>query len=125
MYVTDAGARTIRKITAAGDVTTLAGSGAAGSADGQGRAASFDAPAGIAVGPDGNIYVSDNLNGKIRMITPSGMVTTLAGNGGTSSVDGTGIHARFYNPLGLAFDPSGALMVMDNSSGTLRKIVFQ
>ena len=103
----------------------IAGSGTAGSADGQGTAASFDSPAGIAIGPDGNIYVSDNTDGKIRMITPSGMVTTLAGNGSMTSVDGTGIHARFYNPLGLAFDANGALMVMDNNSGKLRKIVFQ
>src|SRR5512143_2109707 len=62
-------------------VTTLAGSGSAGFADGSGAAASFDTPLGLTIGPDGNLYVADALNFYIRKVSPAGDVTTFFGDG--------------------------------------------
>ena len=88
---------TIRKVTPAGVVTTLAGlAGSSGSADGTGSAARFYHPSGVAVDSAGNVYVADCGNHTIRKVTPAGVVTTLAGLAGNhGSADGTGSAARF------------------------------
>ncbi|OQB29317.1 MAG: Serine/threonine-protein kinase PknD [Bacteroidetes bacterium ADurb.Bin174] len=126
IYVTDGENHAIRKITPAGVVTTLAGSGTAGSADGTGAAASFNRPSGIAIGPDGHLYISESGNHTIRKITlPDGVVTTIAGIAGTSGNDnGSGASATFYTPRGLAFDAVGNLYVADYSNDQIRKITF-
>jgi IPT/TIG domain/NHL repeat/GYF domain 2 len=122
VYVADSGNHTIRKITPAGVVTTLAGTaGSVGSADGTGSAAQFNFPRGVAVDGSGNVYVADT--NTIRKITPAGVVTTLAGTAGTSgSADGTGSAARFYSPRGVAVDGSGNVYVADTFNSTIRKI---
>jgi sugar lactone lactonase YvrE len=126
LYVADSVNRTIRKITASGIVTTLAGSaGNRGSTDGTGGAARFDSPAAVATDGDGNVYVSEMFNNTIRKITPSGAVTTLAGVPGffkTGSADGTGSAARFTNPAGIATDRDGNIYVADWVNATIRKI---
>jgi sugar lactone lactonase YvrE len=127
IYVTDGENHAIRKITPAGVVTTLAGSGTAGSADGTGTAASFNGPSGIAISPkDGHLYVSEWKNHTIRKITlPDGVVTTIAGIAGTSGNDnGSGASATFNQPRGLTFDASGNLYVADHSNHQIRKITF-
>ena len=88
VYVSDGVNDLIRKITPAGTVTTLAGSGAVGAADGAGTAASFNGPAGLAVDASGNIYLADSNNNLIRKITPAGMVTTIAGSGQSGAKNG-------------------------------------
>jgi formylglycine-generating enzyme required for sulfatase activity len=103
-------------------VTTLAGSGTAAFADGQGTAASFSAPSKIAVDKIGNIYVSDSWNNKIRKITPSGIVTTIAGSGSFGFSDGQGALARFANPNGVAVADSGNIYVADSYNNRIRKI---
>lgn len=121
VYVTDA--TTLRKITPGGNVTTFAGSGMFGSADGTGTAAQFDSPAGAAVDRAGNLYVADEGNSTIRTITPAGMVTTLAGTAGQrGSADGTGAAARFNLPSGIAVDGAGNVFVADEGNDTIRKI---
>src|SRR6185369_2209512 len=81
IYVADAGeSNRIRKISPDGNVTTLAG-GNEGFADGIGTSASFNTPSALALGPDGNLYVADTGNNRIRKITPAGQVTTVAGDG--------------------------------------------
>src|SRR6266567_1205438 len=97
VYVTDGSYHTVRKITPAGVVTTLAGTpGVTGSADGTGSAARFYSPFGIAVDSVGNLYVTDLNNHTIRKITPAGVVTTIAGTVGViGSTDGSGTAARF------------------------------
>src|SRR5438132_834126 len=83
VYVADSTNHTIRRITPAGAVTTLAGStGQSGSADGTGSATRFNYPFGVAVDNAGNVYVADTHNHTIRKITPAGAVTTLAGSAG-------------------------------------------
>ncbi len=124
VYVADAFNQTIRKITAAGAVTTLAGSpGVRGEADGTGGAASFNHPASVAVDATGNVYVADAFNDTIRKITAAGVVSTLAGSAGISgSNDGTGINALFNQPMGVAVDASGNVFVADTANATIRRI---
>jgi sugar lactone lactonase YvrE len=114
VYVAESAGNRIRRITPAGVVTTLAGSGTAGAADGTGTAAQFNGPAAAAVDTNGNMIVADTMNGAIRKITPAGAVTTFAG------VDSVGNPARFARPIGLVFDARGELMVIE---ATLRGAV--
>jgi alpha-tubulin suppressor-like RCC1 family protein len=122
LYVADYYNNKIRKITPSGVVTTFAGSGTAGNADGTGTAASFNRPAALTVDVSGTIYVADYLNNKIRKITPSGVVTTFAGSGVAGSLDGTGTAASFSSPSGIAVDASGNVFVADKDNSTIRKI---
>ena len=106
----------VRKIAPDGTVTTLAGTlgSPAGDQDGTGSAASFDVPEGIAVDAQGNVYVAEAMGCVIRKITPSGGVTTLAGQAGQrGQADGTGSAARFNDPEALAVGPAGNVWVSD------------
>src|SRR5438105_752819 len=125
VYVADENNQTIRKITPAGVVTTLAGlAGNPGSADGTGSAARFNGPRGVATDSSGNVYVGDYGNHTIRKITPAGVVTTLAGLAGNpGSADGTGSAARLFQPRGVATDSSGNVYVADSGNQTIRKII--
>ncbi len=125
LYVTEQKNYDIRKIAADGTVTTVAGTGQAGSADGGATDAGFNYPVGIVADLSGNLYVTDNGYGTIRIITSAGFVATVAGNGNQTSVDGIGYQASFKNPLGMAMDSGGNLYVMDNSSNKVRKVTVQ
>jgi len=122
VYVADYNGLVIRKISTTGVVTTLAGSGAPGSANGNGRAASFFCPSGVATDASGNIYVADNNNNLIRKISPSGVVTTLAGSGAAGSANGIGIAASFNQPGSVSTDASGNVYVADANNNQIRKI---
>lgn len=115
VYVADSGNNTIRRITPGGAVSTLAGTpGVTGSADGAGAAAQFNAPSGVAVDGAGNVYVADSGNATIRVITPGGAATTLAGTpGATGNADGTGHSAQFQKPTAMAVDGAGNVYVAD------------
>jgi sugar lactone lactonase YvrE len=125
LYVADARNNKIRKITSAGIVTTFAGSGSPGAADGTGTAATLNYPTGIAIDTAGNLYVADNSNNEIRMITPSGVVTTIAGSTKSGDTDGTGTAAVFEYPYGIAIDKSGNIYVTDQGNDKVRKITRQ
>jgi sugar lactone lactonase YvrE len=122
LYVADSGNYCVRKITPGGMVTTLAGQGGApGSEDGTGGAARFGILAGLAIGPGGNLFVTDSDHATIRKITPAGAVTTLAGSAGVPGTDdGPAGSARFLYPLGIAADASGNVFVSDGR--VLRRI---
>ncbi|TDX00906.1 NHL repeat-containing protein [Dinghuibacter silviterrae] len=122
VYVADYFNCEIRKVTPAGVVTTFAGSGSPGAADGNDTAASFNGPVGIAIDQQGNLYVSDQNNHKIRKITPAGVVSTLAGNGKAASVDGADTAASFIQPDGIGVDGSGNVYVADRKGFKIRKI---
>jgi sugar lactone lactonase YvrE len=123
LYVADKLNNKIRKITPTGLVTTIAGSGAYGLADGQGSAAQFNNPFGIAVDFSNNLYVADTGNHRIRKITPSGVVTTIAGSG-QGYMDGQGLSAQFNEPVGITTDSLGNLYVCDAANDRIRKITF-
>jgi Tol biopolymer transport system component len=124
IYVADTGNHTIRRITAGGIVTTLAGEpGVIGSDDGQGTAARFSSPQGVAVDASGTVYVADRGNHSIRKVTAAGVVTTLAGLAGNfGGTDGAGSAARFNLPRGVAVDPSGNVYVADTNNHTIRRV---
>ena len=123
LRVADQANNTVRYVTAAGVVTTLAGVAGMGSADGTGSAARFYNPGGVTADSAGNLYVADANNNTIRKITPAGVVTTLAGLAGTSgSDDATGGDARFNDPSGVAVDNTGNVYVADFANHTIRKI---
>ncbi|HUM03254.1 MAG TPA: NHL repeat-containing protein [Thermoanaerobaculia bacterium] len=103
-------------------VTTLAGSGAHGSADGTGTAATFYTPQGLAVDSSGNVYVADKFSNKIRKITPEGEVTTFAGSGSLGSDDGPAAAATFFYPYGVAVDLSRNVYVADTYNYKIRAI---
>jgi len=123
LYVCDSWNHTIRKISVAGDVTTLAGlAGYFGAADGTNSKARFNRPCGIVVDSATNIYVADCFNHTIRKITANGLVSTIAGLAGVwGSADGTNNTARLHLPQGLALSPSGELFFADSGNQTLRK----
>jgi len=122
VYVADLGNNMIRKISPNGVVSTLAGSGAQGAANGQGTAASFCEPGGVAVDAAGNVYVADAVNNMIRKITPAGLVSTIAGNGDTGAADGAGAAATFNYPMDVAVDAAGNVYVADYGNNLIRMV---
>lgn len=127
VYVADRDNNSIRKVTATGVVTTLAGnlSFNTGSTDGTGSAARFNQPYGVGVDAAGNVYTSESGNVVIRKITPTGVVTTLAGlSGAVGSTDGTGNAVRFRGPRQIALDARGNIYVADMDNHLIRMSVF-
>jgi DNA-binding beta-propeller fold protein YncE len=133
LYVSDWVNHRIRMIAPDGTVTTVAGSGPSGSngglVDGPADVARFFGPEGLTVDSQGNIFVADTLNNRIRRISPDGMVTTVAGSGpGTvygfdgALVNGPAATARFSDPSDVAVDAAGALYVTDRLNHVIRKI---
>jgi streptogramin lyase len=127
LYVVDAAAQRIRRVRPDGTVDTIAGSGSlepgssavlGGFADGAAHAARFNWPRGIAVAPDGTIYVADTGNHVIRKITPGGRVSVFAGSvSEPGDVVGPRPRARFDAPMGLAVDAKGDVYVADRRAG--------
>ncbi len=121
LYVGDAGNNAIRKISTAGAVSTLAGSGLALFNNGIGTAASFSNPWGVAVDSSQTVFVSDAFNSVIRKISSSGQVTTFAGNRVAGHLDGLATSANFNLPSGIAVNSAGVVYVVEQSY--IRKIV--
>jgi sugar lactone lactonase YvrE len=122
LYVADTGNNRVRKVTPEGVVTTLAGEGVAGFADGPAAQSRFDSPVGLAVDKDGNVYVADTYNDRVRVVTKDGVVKTLAGSGAPGSADGAAASASFDTPCGVAVGEAGEVYVADAGNDRLRKI---
>lgn len=124
IYVSDEGNHKIRKISPDGAVSTFAGNGTAGDRDDkEGKLAMFNQPAGIAVNSEGNVFVADQLNHKIRIVNPDGSVSTLAGNGFAGSANHPDpIQASFNNPRAVAIGAAGWIYVCDTGNQLIRRI---
>jgi sugar lactone lactonase YvrE len=123
VFVADGANNRIRKVTAMGVVTMLAGGPRSlGSADGTGSAARFNFPHGVAVDRAGNLFVADCGNATVRKVTPAGVVTTIGGAPGvTGWADGIGTSAQFCSPCGIAVDRAGRLYVVDAGNNRIAK----
>ena len=122
LYVTDAHNHRVRRVTKAGVVTTIAGSGERGLYDNKGLSVQFNYPEGIAIDKSGNLYVAEYGNHCIRKLTPDGYVTTLAGNGAAGTADGVGVAAQFQQAEGIVADASGNLYVADRNNHLIRRV---
>jgi sugar lactone lactonase YvrE len=122
LYVADTGNNRIRKITKEGNVTTVAGDGNTGFRDGPASQAQFNAPVGVALDKDGNVYVADTYNDRIRLITKEGEVRTFAGAGRPGQMDGASDAALFDTPCALVVTQAGDVYVADTGNNRLRKI---
>ncbi len=116
VYVADSYNDCIRKISTDGTVSTIAGGKSPGLADGQAEASLFDTPSGIAIDSQGNLFVADTGNDRIRRITPQGEVTTFAGG------EAGGDIGNFHGPTGIAVTHDGFVFVTDRHSGRIRRI---
>jgi len=129
VYVADYGNSLVRKIVVSTKVvTTFAGSGAAGYADGAGTAAIFNRLSSLCTDASGNLLIADLSNYRIRLITtPAAVVTTIAGSGTGAETNGTGTAAAFNNTGGICIDNSGNCYIVDfptATTGTVRKMVL-
>ena len=124
IYVAERGANVIRRIGLDGSVSTLAGlPGAPGDAEGQGDTARFKRPSGLALDPTGNLWVADTGNHTIRMVTPQGLVKTVAGRSGVfGHLDGEANNALFFRPMGVVVDGKGTVFVADTYNNAIRKL---
>lgn len=122
IYVADSGNNVIRKITPEGEVSTLAGTGEAGNADGDAGEAQFDTPTGITMDSSDNLLVTDEGNNTVRKITPAGEVSTIAGTGEAGFADGVVAEAQFDAPHGIAIDDQDNIYVTDVGNSRVRKI---
>jgi sugar lactone lactonase YvrE len=129
VYIADMGNQRVRKISASGVVSTVAGTGTAGfSGDGgPGTQAQLSSPYGVAVDPAGNVYIADTGNGRIRMVDSSGTITTVAGSNGFlySGDGGLATNAVFDSPFGIAADSHGNLFVADQYDSVIRMLTPQ
>ncbi|MDX2273229.1 MAG: NHL repeat-containing protein [Cyanobacteriota bacterium] len=121
LYVADQGNHRIRQISPAGEVSTWAGTGEAGWRDGEGKEAQFDRPTDLVLAPDQSLWVADQGNHRIRQITPSGEVITLAGDT-PGSIDGEGSVALLDHPTGLSLDTQGNLLIADRDNHQIRQL---
>ncbi|MBI3867662.1 MAG: PQQ-binding-like beta-propeller repeat protein [Verrucomicrobia bacterium] len=124
LVVADTENHRIRRVSPAGDVTTLAGTNIAGFSDGPVSRATLNRPAGIEIDARGFIYFTELGNHSVRMLHPAGYVMTLAGDGVSGCRDGTNGLVRFASPGGIALAPDGALLVADTGNHLIRRLSF-
>ncbi|WP_218925184.1 Ig-like domain-containing protein [Vibrio sp. ES.051] len=125
LYVADSLNHSIRRIAPDGTVSTFAGTGEKGFADGDATNAQFDTPKGLAMASDGRLYVADTENNRIRVISPDGMVSTFAGTGDQGIDDGLTVSASFNRPQQMSFGDDGTLYISDTSNNKIRAISSQ
>ena len=126
VFVADTVNNRVRKVTPDGMIETIAGNGAyAFRGEGEPARDAFVAgPVGLAVDPQGNLYVADTDNHRVRKITPEGIITTIAGTGevGAAGDGGPAIQAQLIIPTGVAIGPDGTLYIADPPSFRVRKV---
>jgi len=126
LYIADTLNNRVRRVTPDGAISTVAGAGSAGYGgdNGPATAAQLDGPAGLAVGPDGSLYIADTRNNRVRRISPDGVIDTVAGDGtaGGGGDGGTALQAQLHEPAGLAVGPDGAIYIADTQNNRVRLV---
>ena len=126
LYIADLYNHRVRKVTPAGIISTVAGTGIAGFSGDSGPAANaqLNSPTGVVVDADGNLYIAEQGNARIRKVTPAGIISSVAGNGawGFSGDGGPAIDAALYGPFGVTLDSAGNLYIADNINQRVRKV---
>ena len=126
LFIADPGAHVVREVTPAGIISTYAGTGSAGYTGdgGQATAARLYAPYGLAIDAAGDLFIADDGNNTVRMITPAGIITTVAGNGtgGSTGTGGQATSAELDEPTGVAVDASGNLYIADSYNNEIREV---
>src|SRR5439155_144839 len=126
LYIADRDNHRIRKVTAAGTISTYAGTGTVGFAGdgGPATAAQLNEPVGVALDPAGNLYIAERENHRIRKVTPGGVISTYAGTGtqGFSGDGGSATGAQLLRPPGVALDPAGNLYIADRNNDRIREV---
>ena len=126
VYIADNLDHRVRKVTSGGRITTLAGTGTSGDSGDGGKATSarLNYPFGVAVDRKGRVYISDSLSSRVRMVSPAGKITTIAGTGkaGFSGDGGQATSAQLASPQGLAVDRQGNLFIGDEANQRIRKV---
>ena len=123
LFIADWGNHCIRKITPLGVVSTYAGIGGnSGNIDGNTSVAKFNGPTGLCFDNNGNLYVADYSNYKIRKVDTSGNVSTFCGSGVAGNTDGDAFTARFNKPAVITFDGIDTFYVTDDSNHNVRKV---
>ena len=126
LYISDTGNNRIRRVTPGGIITTVAGTGTAGFSGDSGRAAAaqLNQPIGLAIDAAGNLYIADSKSNRIRMVSPQGIITTVAGRGtqGFGGDGGSAVAAELAAPTGLALDAAGSLYIADTGNNRVRKL---
>jgi RHS repeat-associated protein len=124
IYIADTSANRVRRIDAAGRITTVAGGGTALGDDGPATAARLSDPTGVAIAPDGALYIADTDQDRVRMVGTDGTITTVAGDGtpGFSGDGGLASAARLRGPVALTLDSQGGLLVADAGNSRVRRI---
>lgn len=126
LFIADAGNYRVRKVSPDGIITTVAGNGTAGfSGDGgAATAAKINLPSGVSSDTQGNLYIADTQNNRIRKVSPDGIITTVAGNGtiGFSGDGGQATLARLYSPVAINNDFQGNLFITDYGNNRIRKV---
>src|SRR5262245_32798149 len=124
LYVPDQNNHAIRRVDPDGTVSTIAGTGQSGFAGGKASESRFNNPTGLIVAADGTIYVADRNNHRIRIISPAGEVSTIAGEGSEGFLDGFGPAAKFNRPIDIVLTADGSLVVSEENNHRLRKILL-
>ncbi|RKG82245.1 hypothetical protein D7W79_03040 [Corallococcus exercitus] len=126
LYIADTGSHRVRRVTPDGLISTVAGTGLAadGGDGGPATLANLNAPAGVAVGPDGSVYLADTDNHRIRRVTPDGLISTVAGTGvrGDAGEGGLAVAASLDRPRALVVGPEGSLSFVDSGNRRLRRV---